>query len=515
MESASSAKSSSAPAKGQEEVTPKDSQTASEFINSQLQLENEAREALPYAFDQCTQALGSLRQNLYSCLTCRPPPSSPSEPYKPAGVCYSCSIACHGEHELVELFARRDFTCDCGTTRLPATSPCTLRINPATGMKGPVDSQLAAPSNTYNQNFRNRFCGCGDVYDAHQQKGTMYQCVGLATEQDGGCGEDWWHPECLLGLPHDWYKTARSDKTDGVNGTKQERLEDQAQQQAEGAEEQEHPVPSGFPSEDQIETLICYKCCEVAPWIKQYAGTDGFLPPIYLRQSDTMEIPATNTTVASNQDASSTTSTSAECQISKKRKVDDMSDAESTSPKRIKPEELTPIDSQTDGQKLCKQKALPPAPQGLFSIIASNEDFRTRFCRCADCYPLIKPYPQLLEEEDNYEPPLSEEGENEGGGSVGTGSLLERGEAALSNVDRVRAIEGVMVYNHLKDKVKTFLQPFAERGEAVSAEAIKEYFEKLRGDAEAIREAGGVAMSNGGGRSSNGDGDGRQKQSGY
>lgn len=69
-----------------------------------------------------------------------------------------------------------------------------------------------------------------------------------------------------------------------------------------------------------------------------------------------------------------------------------------------------------------------------------------------------------------------------------------------------------MVYNHLKDKVKSFLQPFAESGQAVGAEDIKAYFEKLRGDAEAIKAAGGAAI----GDSSDGgaDGDSRKEQSG-
>ncbi len=73
-------------------------------------------------------------------------------------------------------------------------------------------------------------------------------------------------------------------------------------------------------------------------------------------------------------------------------------------------------------------------------------------------------------------------------------------------------IEGVMVYNHLKDKVKSFLQPFAESGQAVGAEDIKAYFEKLRGDAEAIRAAGGAAAGDVG----DGDGneDNRREQSG-
>ena len=77
-------------------------------------------------------------------------------------------------------------------------------------------------------------------------------------------------------------------------------------------------------------------------------------------------------------------------------------------------------------------------PTGSFSMFL-KEGFRERFCRCPSCYPTLSKYPQLLEEEESYEPPISESGEG-GGQSVGTGSLLDRGEAALSNVDRVRAI---------------------------------------------------------------------------
>lgn len=48
-----------------------------------------------------------------------------------------------------------------------------------------------------------------------------------------------------------------------------------------------------------------------------------------------------------------------------------------------------------------------------------------------------------------------------------------------------------MAYNHMKDKVKEFLKPFAETGQPVSAEDIKVYFAKLRGDEEASRVGGG------------------------
>lgn len=227
------------------------------------------------AFDHCSNPLGPLRQILFSCLTCNPPPESPLEPYHPAGICYSCSIACHGEHALVELFARRNFTCDCGTSRMPATSPCTLRIDPAIGIKGPVHSQPAATDNTYNKNFQNRFCGCGEIHNPHEEKGTMFQCLGLSNEEDGGCGEDWWHPECVLGLGRDWLKETKSETKDTVPPPEDDDEE---------VEESGDPLPLGFPQEDDFEGFICYKCVNANPWIKSYAGSPGFLMPVFRKE---------------------------------------------------------------------------------------------------------------------------------------------------------------------------------------------------------------------------------------
>ena len=103
-----------------------------------------------------------------------------------------------------------------------------------------------------------------------------------------------------------------------------------------------------------------------------------------------------------------------------------------------------------------------------------------------------------------------------GGGSThGSGSLLERGESALRNVDRVRAIEGVMAYNHLKEQLKPFFQQFAESGKAVGAEDIKAYFAKLRGDEQGIQEAGRAAAESKDGPSDADGGDSRREQSGY
>jgi E3 ubiquitin-protein ligase UBR7 len=485
-----------------------------------MQLEADAREALPYKIDNCTKPLGALRQSVFACLTCNPPPEDPKAAYNnAAGVCYACSVQCHGEHTLVEIFTKRNFTCDCGTTRYPKTSPCTLRINPATNTKGDVHSEEADANNKYNQNFRNRFCGCECDYDPFQQKGTMFQCLGLGTHETGGCGEDWWHPGCLVGLGPRWFEkmegseaTKRETKLKTENTTANglatiteetaEPTEPRAPDEPEEAEDDDPPPPPGFPADDDFEAFLCYKCVEAFPWIKRYAGTPGFLPPVYLRSGD------------SGEDAQAPTTPRDES--SKKRKADDEA-GESQEPKRQKSEDRpAPVASEPatvvataaatetpekETKPVCNLDRLPPAPQGRFSLFF-QEGFREKICHCPSCFPLVVPHPQLMEEEEIYEPPVSEEGSENGGSTHG--SLLDRGESALRNIDRVRAIEGVMAYNHLKDKLKPFLQQFADRGQAVGAEDIKQYFAKLRGDEKPVRGADGDAGA-----------DFRQEQSGY
>ena len=388
---------------------------------------------MPQTFDYCTKPLGALRQNVFSCLTCNPPPSSPTETHTPAGICYACSIACHGEHTLVELFARRDFSCDCGTTKIPETSPCTLRINAQTGKKGAVTGEEPSEANTYNQNYRNRFCGCGELYDADQQKGTMFQCIGLATEEQGGCGEDWWHPECLMGLPRDWYVKQEPKSDSDGNG-----VDPATSAQEQDKEEAEHPIPPGFPDEDDFDTLICYKCVKASPWIRSYAASDGFRALAFTPEGIAQQVSRANEQAFSkNAAVEASASPPPESAIngdSKKRKADDHAAGDlPTDSKKVK------VEGEGTGEaKMALHTQLPAAPEGVFSIFALGDNFRTKFCRCAECFPSLSKLPQLLDEEETYEPPVSEDGD--GGGSVGTGSILDRGEAALNNVDRIRAI---------------------------------------------------------------------------
>lgn len=418
----------------------------------------------------------------------------------------------------MELFTKRNFTCDCGTTRLPPTSPCTLRLNPNTNTRGGVHSETPDPNNSYNQNFKNRFCGCECDYDPEQQKGTMYQCIGLGTAESNGCGEDWWHPGCVVGLGPDWFDTQGQVRTSiqaetskpletiaevaesPMDTSNAETKEEQANQSDKppptaqtNDDDEDPPLPPGFPLEDDFESFICYKCVDANPWIKRYAGAPGFLAPVFKRSL----APSPEIDVA---DKTKELASSSLPNVKKRKSEDEELDS-SIPAKRVKDEAPTNTDTSigasdlatdptiaTEAGKPCKAKSLPPPPSGQFSLFMKS-DFRDHLCHCADCFPDLSKHPQLLEEESNYEPPLSESGDEAGGSTVGSGSIYDRGESALKNIDRVKAIEGVMAYNHLKDKLKPFFQQFAESGQAISAEDIKAHFEKLRGDDQAIKEA--------------------------
>jgi len=422
-------------------------------------------------------------------------------------------------------------------------------------------------SNKYNQNFRNRFCGCEEDYDPQQEKGTMFQCLGLGTVEDGGCGEDWWHPECLVGYTREEYakmtekpkaaetngaagqipsdtvngaEPATNGETNGHSHTVPQTITDTIDAAvANGTgidgndvaaeadvEDDEPPLPPGFPDEDDFDHFICHKCLQANSWIKKYAGSDGFLPPVYLDKTlnnAPTPVTAPKTDLANGE--------------SKKRKASDDDEDESSNllaapaqAKRQKSEDPSALSSIPEDtmtlpitpKKLadtstCKYATLPPLPAQAettrFSLFL-KPDFRDHLCRCGSCFPHLKAHSQLLEEEDTYEPPVSEDGDD-GAHSAGTGSILDRGEAAFNNMDRVQAIQGAMAYAHLKDKVAAFLKPFAESGQAVGAEDVKAYFEKLRGDAQGIQDAAGGAKASRDDDEGGTDGDGRREQSGY
>ncbi|XAR55143.1 hypothetical protein NMG60_11030553 [Bertholletia excelsa] len=119
---------------------------------------------------ECTYGNGYMkRQAIFSCLTCTPDGN--------AGVCTACSLSCHEGHEIVELWTKRHFRCDCGNSKFGEFF-CKLSAN----------KDVENVENSYNHNFKGMYCTCGHPYpdpDAEEQVEMIQCCI---------C-EDWFHEE--------------------------------------------------------------------------------------------------------------------------------------------------------------------------------------------------------------------------------------------------------------------------------------------------------------------------------
>ncbi|CAG9838139.1 unnamed protein product [Diabrotica balteata] len=152
-------------------------------LNDVLEFENELIEntaaVLGAANDKtCSYVEGYIkRQALYSCLTCIP--EAKEDPERGAGVCLACSYHCHDGHELVELYTKRNFRCDCGNSKFNNVV-CNLF----------TDKSLVNDLNAYNQNFSGLYCVCHrpfpDMEDPVPDE--MIQCI---------ICEDWYHTRHL------------------------------------------------------------------------------------------------------------------------------------------------------------------------------------------------------------------------------------------------------------------------------------------------------------------------------
>lgn len=148
--------------------------TLPSLLDEQDRLAEQAMEIMPYSFDTCTHSKGYLRQSIWSCLECGE-----------KGVCYGCSISCHAgetatesahpEHELVELWTKRSFQCDCPTECMALPEGSSKRrccLNPPETQPQPLNEK-----NRYSHNFAGKFCRCGRDYDPLSETEAMINCM--------------------------------------------------------------------------------------------------------------------------------------------------------------------------------------------------------------------------------------------------------------------------------------------------------------------------------------------------
>ncbi|XP_063365173.1 putative E3 ubiquitin-protein ligase UBR7 [Cydia amplana] len=151
--------------------------TMMDVLQEQQEFEEDANAVLGASDDKnCTYSKGYIkRQAVYACLTCCN--DAKNDPDKRAGVCLACSLTCHENHDLVELYTKRNFRCDCGNPKF--NHPCQHTEN-----KTSLNDE-----NIYNQNFSGLYCTCHRPYpDPDGDEEEMIQCIVC---------EDWLHSSHL------------------------------------------------------------------------------------------------------------------------------------------------------------------------------------------------------------------------------------------------------------------------------------------------------------------------------
>eukprot|EP00347_Sterkiella_histriomuscorum_P020927 403335922 len=169
---------------------------------SQLYIDAEREEKLHNQLSKneltkkCRYTDGYIYQQVYSCITCymeqiKNLPGAEEvdaekimkqgfcafpelmKELKPHGICLGCMLHCHENHDVVELYAKLDFRCDCGNGRMPFS--CSLYEN---------KEDYENDQNRYNQNFFDIYCYCKQPHQTELIDQFMIQCFEC---------EDWYH----------------------------------------------------------------------------------------------------------------------------------------------------------------------------------------------------------------------------------------------------------------------------------------------------------------------------------
>ncbi|KAI5962565.1 uncharacterized protein KGF55_003641 [Candida pseudojiufengensis] len=495
-----------------------DSLTAIDYINNQVELEKEAKRIMPYSFDECTYEKGELRQPVFACLSC-----SEENDNTPIGVCYACSISCHSQHELVELFSKRSFVCDCGTTRMAKTvdGACKLRrqdhktnsagnahrrrssmiSNGSTGSNSNSrnSSQVSLPaddipssSNVYNQNFSGKFCGCKQPYNPLEETGNMIQCFfGFQ------CGEDWYHDKCIMGFKPDAFKkeTQSENKQYNIGENRLDQLSppgfaaEQGDDAAETVSEEKHSAES---KEEAGKTYDDNCQQEQKKRTEREEGMNE--QEIYQNEEDEYDM-IQKLKYFPNLDSfdsficwncvSKFNTIFAEFDkflpgviFEKLPRFENINTVEDWY-------NLKQKEDQQDKKRIKTESSLQDQspPSESFSIFLQNgfkdiiERTLPKLDQTSKLAQFLNNNSYLYKDDPIYEPP-EDSSEEEWSTTV---SYLDMCAAdAIHQLPRGKAIESIQAYDKIRLKLREFFKPFAEQGKVVTEDEVKSFFGEIK-----------------------------------
>lgn len=399
--------------------------TAQGFLEQQRNLEEEARRLMPWNPTKCTYELGPTRQQIFAC-----------RDHGNIALCYSCSIICHTSCDIVELFTKRDYTCDCGTERDTKRAEkgdegehlkyfCQLRKN--------TERNIPSTQNIYGQNFKGLFCSCSEEYDP-ESEAVMLQCVaGLE------CNEDWYHDYCLLGSSKDPGERVVSKATE------------------ENIDLVDEKILPGFPELDTFDALICPKCTAKYNYyferLISHSSSDTFI-------SSVLKV--------------------GEKDIKKEEKAA-LKKEEDKKPQEEEKAELKNETREDLNDKPIEKKRRIEQIVGPYSILLKknySEKLKELLENLKETQsdPLISfienTIPHLIKDEPIFEPKDD---------AAPTSSIHDLALGLLNgSVDRENTVGAIVAFHGLKDELGNFFQSFAQDGKVVKGEDIKDFFDEKK-----------------------------------
>ncbi|KAJ3293234.1 hypothetical protein HDU79_000603 [Rhizoclosmatium sp. JEL0117] len=415
--------------------------TAIDFLASQEQLERDAAAALPHEIDQCSFGGGAQTQQIFSCLTCRGPETNAN-----VGVCYACFVQCHTSHEVVELFERRDFVCDCGSSVCPVK--CTLQQKSV----GVLNS-----TNKYDHCFNNIFCYCKQPYDHEKEPDDsfMMHCIVC---------EDWFHDRCVKNCPDEDAFDEFVCKNCVANNPWLWTYENLTENMVFVGEDEDDAGDSGN-GKEKLSKLM-------TPSRKRQASTENDTDTDSLRPPSSVNKRVRQSTSSSSSSSSSTLAPSP------------------TLPSSIPAISNSLLANVSNLPITCK---LPvPLSSSLSAKTVSHlyclDGWREDLCACPSCKDFLattKPYSLLYLLPPSASSPTSPVKPLQRPDLDAHKSLLDLSFSALNKIPRVKAIEGVHAYERMAAFAKEYFKQFADEGRVVTSEDVVGMFEELkRRDAE-------------------------------
>lgn len=361
-------------------------------------------------------------------------PEARTDAKKRAGICLACSYSCHIGHDLIELHTKRTFRCDCGTAKILAVR-CRLDENK-------LDQN---DRNLYNQNFSGLYCVCHRPYP----------------DPDDSIGDEM--SQCVI--CEDWYHSRHLDNKE--------------------------------PDIDEVIEMICSACMTLHPFLHSYSQ---FMAKSYAETSNE------NITVDDTADESAASDlTVIEKNLTNPENVNNKGDKplETAQNNPVYSEnDFDVVDSEPSAKRkhyedaevvpICKK---PIAP----TVITSGATFwspewRLNLCTCDECMNMMK----IGRVEFLVDPEDTMDAYEQKGLSKPRNTEYNRHIRALASLDRVHQINIITAVNTLKEKLGEFFNGFVQSGEEMTAESVRNFFQKLKDERESQNDgddsAGGGAM---------------------